>query len=615
MSQKFNLKYFSKFIVVVLLTIMLILEISSALKESQTIDEAVHLASGYSYWKTGDFRMNPEHPALFKLISSFPLLFLRLNLPTDDPSWNDYNEWEFGHQFLYHNTESADKILFFGRLPTMLISLLLGAFIFKWSRELFGYKAGIFALFLYILEPNIIAHSRYATNDIMITFLFLLSIYYFAKYLKKPSFNNLLVAGLVFAIAQVIKFSAAILIPIFILLFLVKRWQDSQPGKSKLLNYKKFLLGTLVFILLTYLIIFISYGFELKIPISDPRVVKLYQERKDIINSNTYTEQPYFTKPFIKYGDPQKGFGKFLYNLASNFPVPAYSYFRGFANVIGHNYWGHGSYLLGMNGEKGWWYYFIIAFFVKTPLTILIFLVFSLILLCKKFSKILGRKKGNLPVINSIASFFLSLKKIPFDYVLLTIPPLIYFLWSLTSHINLGVRHIFPVFPFIYLISSSVVNYKPKKFKKIYNIIFFLLILFYIFTSFKIYPNYLTYFNEAVGGPRNGAKILQDSNIDWGQDIKKLKKYIDEKQIEHLRVVYFGRADLNYYGIYFGPVPNNDEVKQSGIPKDVTVISTYILYAGKDFTWLQEFKPTKSIGNSIYVYDFRNYQNNSYLSY
>jgi 4-amino-4-deoxy-L-arabinose transferase-like glycosyltransferase len=608
MLEKRDLKLYSKFIVIGLLILMLILEISSALKENQTIDEATHLAAGYSYWKTGDFRMNPEHPALFKLISSFPLLFLKLNLPTNDPSWQQYNEWSFGHEFLYHNTEPADKILFLGRLPTMLISLLLGFFIYKWAKELFGYKAGIFALFLYVLEPNIIAHSRYVTNDIQITFFFVLSIYYFGKYLKNPTFKNLTVASLVFAISQVIKFSAIILVPILLILFIIKRWQNFQNREKNVLNLKKIGLGIMIFIFLTFLIIFISYGFELKTPLKDQRVVRLYQEREEMINTGSYTNQPFYLEWLIKHGDPQIGFGKFLYKFANKIPVPAFTYFRGLFSVLSHNYWGHASYLLGMSGNTGWWYYFIVAFFVKTPLSILVFFGISGFIFFKKF---LVRLKSNFKesqIKNKFRSIIFTFKNIPLNYYLISIPPLIYFMWSMSSHINLGVRHIFPVFPFVYLISSSIIKYKPIRYITFYKILFLLTCIFYIFSSFKIYPNYLTYFNEASGGPKNGHKILLDSNLDWGQDVKKLKKYIDENQIPEIRLAYFGTADLDYYGIKFWGIPKNNQLEIYGIPKDIIAISASVLFSSEqEFTWLLNYKPIEVIGNTIYMYNFRKF--------
>jgi predicted membrane-bound dolichyl-phosphate-mannose-protein mannosyltransferase len=97
-----------------LLLAMTILQIAWVRQESQTWDEGIHLAAGYSYLKTGDLRMNPEHPPLGKYLNAIPLLFLRLKLPLDHPSWASEDAVEFGREFLYHNTTDADTILFAG---------------------------------------------------------------------------------------------------------------------------------------------------------------------------------------------------------------------------------------------------------------------------------------------------------------------------------------------------------------------------------------------------------------------------------------------------------------------------------------------------------------------
>ncbi|MBU2236257.1 glycosyltransferase family 39 protein, partial [Patescibacteria group bacterium] len=194
-------------LVVLLLAVMFFMEFTSALQESQTIDEGSHLSSGYTYVTTRDFRLNPEHPPLIKEVSALPLLFLPIEAPLDHISWTEQNQWEFGRQFLYNNTVDADLILLLGRLPIMLLSLLLGMFIYKWAARLWGQGTGLVALVLYVFEPNILAHSRYITTDLAATLFFFLAIYCLDKYFHTFSRKNLLQFIVVFAIAQFVKFS------------------------------------------------------------------------------------------------------------------------------------------------------------------------------------------------------------------------------------------------------------------------------------------------------------------------------------------------------------------------------------------------------------------------
>ncbi|MDA7857890.1 hypothetical protein N9A72_00150, partial [bacterium] len=136
-------------LVAVFFTLIAVQVILSMRQKSATFDEGAHLSAGYSYLKTGDFRLNKEHPPLIKMLASIPLFFLNLDFPYEKHSWIRGNEWEFSDLFIYHNRTSAEKILFLGRIPILILSLILGFFVFQWSKELYGLKSGLFALFLY----------------------------------------------------------------------------------------------------------------------------------------------------------------------------------------------------------------------------------------------------------------------------------------------------------------------------------------------------------------------------------------------------------------------------------------------------------------------------------
>src|SRR5438876_3614685 len=131
---------------------------------SATSDEPVHLASGYSYWKTRDFRMNPEHPPLAKLLAALPLLALHPAFDTESQIWKTGDEINFGDHFLYGN--DADRLLFWARLPMVLVAAIGAGVTFLWARDLFGPAAGLFALTLYAFCPNLIAHGMLVTTDV-----------------------------------------------------------------------------------------------------------------------------------------------------------------------------------------------------------------------------------------------------------------------------------------------------------------------------------------------------------------------------------------------------------------------------------------------------------------
>jgi len=155
-------------VVVLLLAAIPIQAVPSLVRKSATFDEASHLSSAYEYLVTGVFRQHLDHPPLADQIAAFPLLFLGLQLPTDKASQNSLIR--FGNRFVYRNVRDADIILLWGRLPVVLLTVLLGWVVFSWGRELYRHPGvGLLALFLCVFDPNILAHGRLATNDLAVT--------------------------------------------------------------------------------------------------------------------------------------------------------------------------------------------------------------------------------------------------------------------------------------------------------------------------------------------------------------------------------------------------------------------------------------------------------------
>src|SRR5215475_9573476 len=148
-------------------------------KLSATSDEAVHLAAGYSYWKTHDFRLNPEHPPLAKLIASLPLLWVRPRLDLSHSDWETADQYRFGFNFLYGN--DADRLLFWSRSAMVVLASIGLIVTFLWARDLFGPHAGIFAAGMYAFCPNVLAHGVLVTTDVPLGALTTLTLFLFWK--------------------------------------------------------------------------------------------------------------------------------------------------------------------------------------------------------------------------------------------------------------------------------------------------------------------------------------------------------------------------------------------------------------------------------------------------
>ena len=189
---------------------------------SATSDEPLHLAAGYSYWQTRDFRMNPEHPPLAKLLAALPLLALHPRFNTSDASWKNGIEDAFAFRFLYGN--EADRLLFWSRAVMVLIAALGAAVTFLWARDLFGAPAGIFAAALYAFCPNLLAHGMLVTTDAPLAAFTVLTLYLFWKRSEHPSWQSDFVTGLALGAAMASKFSGGLL-PIVLIGFCLARKQ------------------------------------------------------------------------------------------------------------------------------------------------------------------------------------------------------------------------------------------------------------------------------------------------------------------------------------------------------------------------------------------------------
>src|SRR3989344_3217683 len=196
----------------ILLVLVFLQPFLSARHFGPVTDEVPHIASGYSYWKTGKIELNQQHPPLVKLLATVPLLFMKLSFGPADLA---LGQWQFGKKFLFSN--DANLILALARLVPMLLSVLLGFFVWKWTRELFDNQwAGIIALGIYAFMPNILAHAQFVTTDLAVATFSFITLYFV--------WRRSWWAGLFLGLALASKFSALILIPIVILGFGL-RWR------------------------------------------------------------------------------------------------------------------------------------------------------------------------------------------------------------------------------------------------------------------------------------------------------------------------------------------------------------------------------------------------------
>ncbi len=280
-------------------------------------------------------------------------------------------------------------------------------------------------------------------------------------------------------------------------------------------------------------------------------------------------------------------------------------YFLGLLLVFQRGIFGHTTYFLGEISAGGWKYYFPIIYLIKTQLTFhiltLVAVVFGLFSIRRPYCK-----EWLLRIKSWLKENFAAFSMICFI--------LAYWLVSLSGSLTLGVRHLSPLFPFMFiLVSIGTIKFLSSLKGKVLlagKIIFISLLAWYIIPVISIYPYFLTYFNELAGGPSGGSRYVVDSNLDWGQDLKRLKTWIDDNNIEKIKIDYFGGGNVEYY---FGNKYEKFDPK-SGPQKGWLAISATLLKGGQGkpakgfgdktdyYDWLKTYQPITVIGNSIFVY-------------
>jgi len=565
----------------ILLLMVFFLCVFSMKDDSATMDEVAHLPAGYSYLTQKDMRLNPEHPPLIKDLAAIPLLFIKnINFPSEIKDWKeDINgQWGFGYNFLYNSGNPADQMIFWGRIPIILILILLGFYIFKWARELFDNKVGLLSLFLFSFSPTFLAHGRLITTDVGAAAGIFIATYYFIRALQTPTKKNIILAGISFGIAELFKFSVILLIPFFIILALA--WWIIKSG-----NFKKTLKILILVLVIGYILIWPIYQYH----------VWNYPLERQVRDSEVFlAAYPDFIKKPLLFAAGKPILGAYSY------------YLTGLFMVFHRAAFGHTTYFLGEISNLGWKSYFPIVYLIKEPLAFHILTLIALLYASFLIQKPFWQNSLN-RIRDWIKSHFPEFAMICFIGI--------YWAISLISNLNIGVRHLLPIFPFtILLVSAVTINFLRAPFLKLKYAILGVLILWQATSVISIYPHFLAYFNELVGGPDNGYTYTVNSNLDWGQDLKRLEKWVDENKIEKIYVDYFGGGEVKYY-LKEKFAPWWGQRNQKELPKEsYLAVSATFLQCGRGepvpgfeqpsgyYRWLNEYEPVAKIGYSIFVY-------------
>lgn len=543
-------------IVGILLLAQFISQIFLAKYDSQTTDEGVHLSAGYTYITRADFRFNPEHPILVKILAALPLLVIKPNLPQDAKYWDRaanfiHDNWQesrsFGEEMLYFFGNNAQKLLFWGRLPIIFLTLILGIVIFLISYKFFNSSTGLVAVILYVTNPTINANGHLITTDIAVTLGYVITIYILWVFFQKPNWKNTIFLGLALGFAALTKYTSVILIPIIIVLFIYQAILYKEKTKIIFAKFVKIILAFII----TWMIICSCYLFKLDFA---PKIESPNQ---------TFLAPAYINLTKQSYIN--------FYNTFECFLVPR-DYFKGMHILVLHAQGGHNSFLLGKTSSRGWWYYFPVLFLAKNPIPTLIIIFLSL-------------------------HFFVFSRKRNSKSIFLVLAAGTYFAFAMESRADLGIRHLLPIFPLLFIIAGQIVKIKSKFF----SYFVWILLILSIVESIIIFPNYISYYNQIVGGTDNGYKIARDSNLEWGEDLKLIKMYMDQKNIQSPFVEYMwdSKSALDYYKINY----QNPQLLDKDNPHGYLIINATSLH-NPNYLWLAKYQPIDRVSPGVFVYKF-----------
>ena len=546
-------------IVTVLSLVFVLLSMTSLARKSPTCDEvAHHVPAGYVFLKTGDFGYSPDAPPLPRYLASFPMIFMNLDLPDDPGFWRRDDRSEFSREFLFElNRKHFNRIMLYARIPMVLLGLFGGWFFFFWVRKHYGGGIATLGSMFYFLSPNILAHARLATTDIAAGVFIMCSVFTFWDFVSKKSMGTLLAAAFFLALAMMSKFSALLLIPIFGFIVIVTVLKKLFTERT--FDYRIFAKFSLLIILAVF-VLWAGYGFEYK-----PFLQGAMRPEAKIAY---FSEAIKNISPVLADKVTEKTLN-FLYTV----PVPLSSFVLGLIGVIKHGGEGSATYFMGSWSHQGNPFYYLLAFLIKTPVPVILCFFFGLISVYRK-----RRNVAKETYLLSIICIFV--------------------IMASRSNLQLGLRYILPVYPFVFVIAAMGM-YMLFDENRISRMFSKLLVVWLCLAAVFTWPDYLSYFNELIGGPSEGYRYLRDSNIDWGQDLPALKEYMKENGVETIGLDYFGEGSPEYYGISCVNL-----AQDTARSPDIDVYAISVHYMDR-YPWAFKRSPDAMAGYSINIYDFR----------
>jgi hypothetical protein len=521
-------------LVVVLLAQMAAVMVTTAVQQTPTIDEPVYVATAAEYLHGQGIRYNPEHPPLGKLVIAVGVAIADPHVDTafDGP------QIDLGPHLLYASGNDPWRLMFWARLPVIVLTLLFGLVVFAFTRELAGRAAGLAALALYAFSPDVVAHGSLATLDVPTAGFLLTSVWLLWRARVRPQ-RYVPLAGLALGAALATKMSALPAVPVLLGLAALSVWTARRgDGTRRRLLYM--LAGAAALSLAAVAVVWASYL------VVDPQLRWTSQDQVPVVHGlrGILVDLLPFPQAYAQGTRIQFHF--------ENYP------WEGF--LFGRVYTGH------------LWYYLPAALLVKTPL-------------------------GLLALWAGGAVVLLAVRRLRPAAPYLLVPAGVLLASAMTGSRDFGTRYALFLPMFLTVAAGCVLAVR----RRWATIAAGVLVLFVAVSSVRTFPYYLPYSNEAFGGPARTHLRLHDSNVDWGQDLGRLADRLRERYPgERVWLVYKGSGVPSAYGIEASDpreVPV-DDVRGLLVVSDSSAAKA----KGRLAELIGGSRPVDEVGHSITVY-------------
>ncbi|HVU31790.1 MAG TPA: glycosyltransferase family 39 protein [Opitutaceae bacterium] len=602
----------SKGVAAAILVLFYALLLASVREKSMTVDELGHATAGYTYWKFGDYRLNPENGILPQRLAALPLLLMRVTPPARDAAaWQSADGWSLGYEWFYRMGNDADRMLFASRSACAVLAVALGALVWWWSRRLFGPGGGLISLVLYVLSPTVLANGPLVTSDLAPSLFFAATTLCVWRMLHRLTIGTVLCSSLAAAGLFLSKMSAPLILPIAATLCVVRLARReplpvSAGGRNWNLTGRGAQAAGLavagaVHVVVIFTLIWAAYGFRYSaFAPGDPvpghfgiswATVLQKPSPEELVTTLHLTEaQKARVEPLLKTPEgmpvgwsfdvmrafqalrsggltseqaaaydaflaapPTSPVARCLAAVARGRLLPE-AFLYGYAHVWRFSQT-RAAFLNGDYRLAGWRTFFPYTFLIKTPLAFFGIVVLALAALARWPGA--GASDGGAGAGAESGRGGMSYDTIPLWVLWVG-----YWVVLIPSHIDIGHRHILPTYPPLFVLCGACVAWLPggartaaaavvdRRWRTAFAGITAALLLWLGLDAWAHYPNYLAYFNPIAGGEAHAYRHLVDSSLDWGQDLRAVRARIDSGALaQPVYLAYFGNGSPKYYGV------------------------------------------------------------------